>query len=123
MRFVVKLILLFLLTLPEVACVYRSTLSEGIACFRTENYRQAFILLKPMADRGHPEAQYAVGYMYYYGQGVIEDRKKAWVWIKRAAAAGQTDAILALKILKSKPIIKKRDPLDPLIYQSTNGAD
>lgn len=37
--------------------------------------------------------------MYYYGKGVVEDRKKAWFWISAAANAGQPDAIVAAKIL------------------------
>ncbi|AHE67438.1 tetratricopeptide repeat protein [Legionella oakridgensis] len=72
---------------------------EGIKSFQIQDYRQAFIRLKPEAEKGQPDAQYAVGYMYYYGQGVVEDRKKALYWIKCAANAGQPDAIAALKIL------------------------
>lgn len=116
MRFIFQLILVFILTLPQLACVYRSHLNEGISCFRVQNYREAFIHLKPEAERGQPDAQYAVGYMYYYGQGVTEDRKQACIWINRAAAAGQLDAIRALKIIKRKPKYISRDPLDPLLY-------
>lgn len=75
-------------------------LNEGIKSFQVQNYRQAFVLLKPEAEKGQPDAQYAVGYMYYYGQGVVEDRKQAWYWISKAANAGQHDAIEALKILQ-----------------------
>jgi TPR repeat protein len=38
--------------------------------------------------------------MYYYGQGVIENRKKARYWIERAADGGQPDAVRAIKILR-----------------------
>ena len=72
---------------------------DGIHSFQIQNYRQAFILLKPEADKGQPDAQYAIGYMYYYGQGVVEDRKKARHWIRCAAQKGQTDAMVALRIL------------------------
>ena len=76
------------------------SLREGINSFRIQNYRQAFILLKPEAEKGQPDAQYAVGYMYYYGQGVVEDRKQAWYWINCAAHKGQPDALEALRILE-----------------------
>lgn len=124
MYFVLRMALLILLALPEVACVIRDTnLQEGITCFHVQNYRDAFIHLKPEADRGQPDAQYAVGYMYYYGQGVTENREQAWIWIKRAAAAGQPDAIEAIKILKHPPKPNvSRDPLDKLIYEDTPGA-
>jgi len=73
---------------------------EGIKSFKVQNYREAFILLIPEAEKGQRDAQYAVGYMYYYGQGVVEDRKKAWYWINIAARAGQADAIQAVRILQ-----------------------
>ncbi|WP_423202757.1 tetratricopeptide repeat protein [Legionella yabuuchiae] len=76
-------------------------LQEGIRSFQVQDYRTAFIRLKPEAEKGNPDAQYAVGYMYFYGQGVIEDRKKALFWIKCAAKSGQPDAIAAMKMLTS----------------------
>lgn len=77
----------------------RQNLAEGIQSFQVQNYRLAFIRLLPEAEKGNPEAQYAIGYMYYYGQGVVEDRKRAWHWIQCAANAGQVDAMAAVKIL------------------------
>lgn len=79
---------------------HRFGLAEGIRSFQVQDYRQAFIRLLPVAEAGNPEAQYAVGYMYYYGQGVLEDRKKAWYWINCAAKAGQPDAIQVMKQVK-----------------------
>lgn len=78
---------------------HRLNLREGIKSFQVQNYRQAFVRLLPEAEAGQPDAQYAVGYMYYYGQGVIENRKKAWYWISRAARAAQPDAVEAMAIL------------------------
>jgi len=75
-------------------------LREGIQSFQAQDYRQAFIRLKPEAEKGQRDAQYAVGYMYYYGQGVTEDRRQAWYWITAAAKAGQTDAQAAVKLLR-----------------------
>ena len=77
-------------------------LREGIKSFQVQDYRQAFIRLKPEAEKGQPDAEYAIGYMYYYGQGVVEDRKKAWYWITCAAKKGQVDAQQAIKILGKK---------------------
>jgi len=75
-------------------------LKHGIESFQVQDYRQAFIRLLPEAKAGQPDAQYAIGYMYYYGQGVIENRKKAWYWINRAAVGGQPDAQNAMAILR-----------------------
>lgn len=78
-------------------------LQEGIRSFRVQDYRHAFIRLKPEAEKGQRDAQYAIGYMYYYGQGVIENRRKACFWITKAAKAGQPEAIVALKKIKALP--------------------
>lgn len=92
--------LIITLCLSLMACVSHNTaLEEGIKCFRAQDYRSAFIRLKPLAHSGSPDAQYAVGYMYYYGEGVTENRRKAMYWIKCAAKKGQTEAVQALKIL------------------------
>lgn len=105
MRFAFRVILLFILVMIEVACTshINTNLAEGINSFRAQDYRRAFIRLKPEAEKGQADAQYAVGYMYYYGQGVVEDREKAWTWINRAAKAGQPEAVAALAILSREP--------------------
>lgn len=85
------------------ACIgSRMNFSEGVKSFQVQDYRQAFIRLMPEAKAGNPDAQYAVGYMYYYAQGVTEDRTKASYWIHCAAKAGQADAIQAVQILSFK---------------------
>jgi TPR repeat protein len=118
MRLGIKLILLFILTIPELSCVHlrHVNLAEGISCFRVQNYRDAFIHLRPEAEKGQPDAQYAVGYMYYYGKGVVENRKQAWFWIEKAARAGQADAITAARILKCQPIYRSKDHFDKQLY-------
>lgn len=94
---------LFLLTLVSCATIRNHNLQEGIHSFRVQDYRHAFIRLKPEAMRGQRDAQYAVGYMYYYGQGVVENRKKACYWISQAAKAGQPEAIIALQKIRALP--------------------
>ena len=80
-------------------CMSQRNLHEGMVSFQAEDYRRAFIRLMPEAEKGQPDAQYAIGYMYYYGQGVVENRGKARVWILRAARAGQPDAIKAVPLV------------------------
>jgi len=93
-----------------IACVFACVLAgcigpnhlnleQGIASFKVQDYRRALVRLKPEAAKGQPDAQYAVGYMYYYGLGVVEDRKQALYWIRAAARAGQPDAIKASRLL------------------------
>lgn len=94
---------LLILSLCMAGCP-KSTLNlhQGISNFKAQNYRAAFVRLMPEAKKGNADAQYAVGYMYYYGQGVVEDRDKAWDWISKAAKQDQPDAISALKLMKKE---------------------
>lgn len=56
--------------------------------------------IEAAAGRGDPDAQYALGYMYFYGIGTVRDTKAAELWIKRAAAQGQPLAIRASRIMR-----------------------
>lgn len=59
----------------------------------------SFNQVEQAAERGDPDAQYALGYMYYYGQGVPKDDVTAKVWIEKAAAQGQPQAQKALDLI------------------------
>lgn len=99
MRIIFRLALLSTLLFALTACLSGLNLREGIISFRNQDYRQAFIRLKPEAIKGNPDAEYAIGYMYYYGRGVVEDKRKAKIWISKAARVGHPEAVQALKIL------------------------
>ncbi|MCH9644827.1 MAG: SEL1-like repeat protein [Gammaproteobacteria bacterium] len=53
------------------------------------------------AENGDPDAQYALGYMYYYGLGTVRDIPTARLWIKRAASQDQPLAKKALRMIDS----------------------
>lgn len=97
-----------LMTVCLLSACQNVNLSEGISSFRAQDYRRAFIRLKPEALKGQPDAQYAIGYMYYYGQGVVEDRRKAWFWINKAASVRQPDALAAIQILNQGTMEKRK---------------
>ncbi|MBT8506578.1 hypothetical protein B1F79_03355 [Coxiella-like endosymbiont of Rhipicephalus sanguineus] len=54
------------------------------------------------AERGDPDVQYALGYMYFYGIGTVRNTDAALLWIRRAAAQEQPLAIRATQILNRK---------------------
>jgi TPR repeat protein len=63
------------------------------------NYSKSVRYLDYDARRGNPEAQYALGYMLYYGKGVDENRAEARKWFVVAALHGNVDAQRALKMI------------------------
>ncbi len=48
------------------------------------------------ADQGYAEAEYSLGYIYYYGLGVTKDDSKAAAWYRKAAEQGDAHAQSAL---------------------------
>lgn len=73
-------------------------LQQGKQAFELQHYDQSFKLLLPLAQEGNTEAQYAVGYSYYYGKGVVENQAKGQYWINKAAQKGNPLAIRALEV-------------------------
>ena len=45
-------------------------------------------LFRPLAEEGNADAQANLGFMYQYGQGVLQDFKQAIAWYRKAADEG-----------------------------------
>jgi len=76
-----------------------SKFETGQKDFIAHDYQGAFEQLEPVAREGNANAQYAIGYMYFYGKGVKEDQELGKVWIKKAARQGQPLAQKALALI------------------------
>lgn len=95
------LMILCLLTLNgcAVSPATQSELAQGKRLFDGGYYKSAMKLLLPLAANGNPDAEYAVGYMVYYGYGATQDTDTGYFWIKRAADQKFQPAVNALKLL------------------------
>ena len=91
--------LLFLVFVVLFAGCSKLEFNEGKDSFLHQDYRKAFIRLMPSARAGNAEAQYAIGYMYYTGQGTVQNREEAKLWIAKSAKQGNSAAISALSQL------------------------
>lgn len=74
-------------------------METGRVYFQTGNYSDAFRYLLPLAVEGKPEAEYAVGYMYYYGYGVPMDTESGIFWIDKSAEQDYPQAITAVDLI------------------------
>lgn len=90
----------------DISLKDKSYLQQGERFFEVGYYKRAMRLLLPLASDGNAQAQYAVGYMYYYGYGVAQDPEIGSFWIQRAANRGYPQAIKALQIIA----VNKRTP-------------
>jgi TPR repeat protein len=106
-----KLFLLSLLSFTLIACATTTTtptmqsprvtseVAQGKRDFEAGYYKRSMHELLPLACDGSAEAQYAIGYMYYYGYGVGQDTEVGYFWIKRSSDQGYDPAGKALRYM------------------------
>lgn len=100
-----RLLLLSSLSLYLVGCASiikvkdDHELASGAYYFERGYYKRAMADLLPPACDGNAKAQYAVGYMYYYGYGVTQDTGVGYFWIDKAARNGNQKAIEARELI------------------------
>jgi TPR repeat protein len=70
----------------------RFYLDEALEAAAKSDFKKAYELLKPLAERGNAEAQHHLGIMYYFGEWVEKDYSKAFSWRLKAAKQGHAAA-------------------------------
>jgi uncharacterized protein len=72
-------------------------LYEGIAAYDAGDFTKAYELLYPLAAyKRDSEAQFHMGMIYFYGEGVEKDIDKAMEWWRKAMHSGHVDAAYRL---------------------------
>ncbi len=72
---------------------------SALAALQSRDYVTAYRQILPLANQGHPHAQYTVGYLYDFGRGVGQDYGEAAKWYRFAAEQGLPEAQIALGIM------------------------
>jgi TPR repeat protein len=89
-------------TTPALSSKTEETLAPSLTpqavleAYRAEDYATALVIGKFVASDGDADTQTLMGYMLMHGQGGNIDMPQALIWYKKAAAQGQTDAMIAL---------------------------
>lgn len=96
MRFHLLLIALIAIAWPTAG---RADYDDGLAAFQQGDYQAAFQEWEPLAHNGDVDAQFALGYLYEYGEGVTQSYRQAAYWYGKAADAGDIDAAVAMGYL------------------------
>ncbi len=111
MNIIIKFIVISILSIYLCACAtthpvpaprsprVMSELAQGKRYFVDGYYKSAMHTLLPLAADCEPEAEYAVGYMYYYGYGVAQDTDVGYFWINRSAEQHYQPAVQALTMI------------------------
>jgi TPR repeat protein len=95
----ISLILLCVFFTACASVQARNQIHEAKFDFADGNYKKAFREMLPLASEGNADAQYAVGYMYYYGYGVTQDYESGMFWMRKAASQHNAAAVKALQMV------------------------
>ena len=72
---------------------------DGGIAYDRGDHGTALQLWRPLAEKGHAEAQHSLGIMYAKSRGVPQDYAAAHMWFTLAAAQGFEDAQKARDII------------------------
>ena len=61
---------------------------NGVTAFQSGDYATALRKFKPLAEQGHAPAQYNLGVLYAFGDGVQKDYVRAHMWGNIAISIG-----------------------------------
>jgi len=71
---------------------------KGLAAYNRGDYATALREWRPLAERGLAKAQYNLGAMYYYAEGVPQGYAEAAKWWRKAAEQGYASAQYGLGV-------------------------
>jgi hypothetical protein len=83
---------------------------QGELAQQAGNHAEAYWHWRTLADRGHADAQYRIGWMYANGHGLVLDVPTALQWWRKAAEQKHADATFALAMVYFRGEGVKRDP-------------
>ncbi len=66
--------------------------AEGFYAAEQRDYKQAVTIWEPLAQQGHPDAQFNLGLLYHSGSNGKVFEKKAVEWYHKAAENGHLQA-------------------------------
>ena len=101
---------LFLASLLLCGAAFAGELEDANALFEKKDYAAAMKIYTRLANAGNPEAQQALGQMYWYGEAGQVDEAKAEALFKKSAAKGNKVAIASLELMDQR--IKRRKDID-----------
>ena len=65
---------------------------KGMKASQAGDYATALKEWRYLAEQGDAAAQYALGWMYRQGRGVVQNEKEAVTWFRKAAEQGDASA-------------------------------
>ena len=95
---------------------HAESLEDGYVAWNEGDYSTALNEWLPLAQAGDVDAQSALGFMYYNGQGMQPDFSQAFAWYRRAAAQGSALAQNNLALMYANGNGVKRNDVRALMW-------
>lgn len=89
-------VLIIATLVSPLSALASETLAKARTALENGRYGEARGLLSPLAEKGDPEALLRLGIMYYHGQGVPENEKRAVELLTQSANRGNVEAMYQL---------------------------
>ena len=96
------------------------TSSDGFDAYDRDDYKTAFAIWLPLAEKGDMDAQLGLGILYYYGMMVPKDLNEAEKWFTLSANQGGSAGSTAEIFLTNIKEDRNRD--NEIITESNSGS-
>ncbi len=83
-RTIVQFAAVIIMIMPSVSA-FADDYEDGVAAYEEKDYETAFSKFRKAAEQEYASAQYALGHMYRYGEGVPKDAKQVVYWYTKSA--------------------------------------
>ena len=97
-RRIIAVALLLLMAVAATNSASAQTLEEARTARERGDYTAAYRVFKDLAEEGNVEAQFHLGFMYDFGEGIPENDSEAVKWWHRAAGQGHRSSQVMLGI-------------------------
>ena len=94
-----KLILIVLLVIVSTGFAMNLKAVNSKIKYKENNHKETTLKLKLLADKGHPESQNQLGWIYDQGQGVISNPQKAVEYYLKSANQGFKKAQINIGVM------------------------
>jgi septal ring-binding cell division protein DamX len=95
------IIFAFLITSCASTTSNQANYTQAKTDFQEQNYYNAFQAFLVPAEKGNSDAEYALGYMYYYGKGTPVNQTLGKQWILKSVLSGNLQAKQAYQMILS----------------------
>jgi TPR repeat protein len=122
MRHVLGWVLLTLVALGP-AHAEPASLRAAIAAYNRQDFTTAARLFYALAERGNPQAQSRLGFMYEYGFGVPKNYEAAAWWTTQAAVQADASAQYRLGLMYDKGLGVPQDYVEAYRWLNLSSAN